>query len=181
MPALPGHTSKQGTGNNKKPLDRKTPIQVRKLSVPLRDDALVALFMAGRGASTQGAGQRCRPFGVDDLSTPPLTALVPCFLGSAATAKQNYHNRAVLSASVPQEEYRACRLTAETEGECGQIRGSAASTYCSYISGSPIRGVAASRANRRCSGERRADPFDVVTEPRRRSLSDRKGRRRSDF
>ena len=36
MPALPGHTSKQGTGNNKKPLDRKTPIQVCKLLVPKR-------------------------------------------------------------------------------------------------------------------------------------------------
>jgi|SRR6516162_10697917 len=39
MLALPGHTSKQGTGNNKKPLDRKTPIQVRKLLLPLGDDA----------------------------------------------------------------------------------------------------------------------------------------------
>jgi len=55
--------SKQGTGNNKKPLDRKTPIQVRKLSVPLRDDALVALFMAGRGASTPSAGRAASPIG----------------------------------------------------------------------------------------------------------------------
>ena len=32
MLALPGHTSKQGTSTNQKPLDRKTPIQVSALA-----------------------------------------------------------------------------------------------------------------------------------------------------
>src|SRR6516164_8004544 len=67
MPALPGHTSKQGTGNNKKPLDRKTPIQVRKLSVPPGDGQVLggfahavgaALYEGGGGAGASGDRRR---------------------------------------------------------------------------------------------------------------------------
>src|SRR6516162_7599469 len=49
MPALPGHTPKQETGNNKKPLDRKTPIQV---CVQHRFPMY---------------GAECKPFGADDF------------------------------------------------------------------------------------------------------------------
>jgi hypothetical protein len=65
MPALPGHTSKQETGNNKKPLDRKTPIQVSDepmsgLWHPDRRD-LLALVVSDRPLSVLRQGLEDQP------------------------------------------------------------------------------------------------------------------------
>ena len=77
MLALPGHTSKQETGNNKKPLDRKTPIQVSDepmsgLWHPDRRDLLAPVVAGSSSPSPVRSFDRREP--VDGMTAVVLAA-----------------------------------------------------------------------------------------------------------